>query len=130
MMDEMKNEIFFQFGSITVKGTLNGTQTAQAIWEKLPFESVVNLWGSEIYFETPVASDLDKNATTDIKKGYICYWPMAKAICIFFGPTPLSKGQEIIPACPVNLIGNINGNLESLKKVEEREIVKISRVFT
>ena len=129
MMDRVGNKIFLQFGPIKIEGMLNDSPTAKAVWENLPIESVVNLWGNEIYFEIPVASSLDNNATTEIKKGYICYWPMAKAICIFFGPTPLSKGQEIVPACPVNLIGNIIGDSELLKKVEEREIVKINRII-
>ncbi len=129
MMDKISNRIFFQFGPITIEGMLNDSPTAKAVWENLPIESVVNLWGNEIYFEIPVASSLDNDATTDIKKGHIGYWPMAKAICIFFGPTPLSKGQEIVPASPVNLIGNIIGDSEILKQVEEREIVKINRVI-
>ena len=127
-MSDMMSKIFFQFGSITMEGTLNDSSTAQAVWNKLPIESTVNLWGNEIYFETPVISRLEKDAITDVKMGYICYWPMARAICIFFGPTPLSKGQEIVPACPVNLIGKILGNPELLKKVDEREIVKISKI--
>ena len=128
-MDKINNRIFFQFGPITIEGMLNDSPTAKALWENLPIESVVNLWGNEIYFEIPVASCLDNDATTDIKKGYIGYWPMAKAICIFFGPTPLSKGQEIVPASPVNLIGSIIGDPEILKQVEEREIVKINRII-
>jgi hypothetical protein len=129
MDDKASNKIFFQFGPISIEGILNDSPTARAIWENLPIESVVNLWGNEIYFEIPVASNLDNNPITDIEKGYICYWPMAKAICIFFGPTPLSKGHEIVPACPVNFIGNIIGDSELLKKVEEREIVKIIRII-
>lgn len=129
MMDKVSNKIFFQFGPITIEGVLNDSPTAKNIWENLPMESVVNLWGNEIYFEIPVASNLDDDATTDIQMGHIGYWPMAKAMCIFFGPTPLSKGQEIVPASPVNLVGNIIGDPEILKQVEEREIVKINRII-
>ena len=128
-MCEMKNKILFQFGSITMEGLLNESPTAQAVWEKLPIESIVNLWGNEIYFETSIVSRLEKDAITDIQMGYICYWPMARAICIFFGPTPLSNGQEIVSASPVNLIGKVLGNPELLKEVEEREIVKINKMF-
>jgi len=126
-MENLANQIVFQFGSIIIEGMLNDSPTAQAVWTKLPIESIVNLWGNEIYFETPVVSQLAHDAITDIQKGYICYWPTARAICVFFGPTPLSKGNEIVPASPVNLIGQIAGDPELLKKVEEREIVRITR---
>ena len=126
-MENLTNRIVFQFGSITMEGMLNNSPTAKAVLAKLPIESVVNLWGNEIYFETPVLSQLAPDAITDIQMGYICYWPTARAICIFFGPTPLSKGNEIVPASPVNLIGQIVGNPLLLKDVEEREIVKISK---
>jgi len=113
-----------------MEASLNDSPTAKAIWENLPIESVVNLWGNEIYFETPVVASLEQGATTDVEKGYVCYWPRGRAICIFFGPTPLSKGEEIVPASPVNVIGGILGDPEALKHVEEREIVKISRMVS
>lgn len=124
----MGNRILFQFGSLSIEAALNDSPTAKAIWESLPIESVVNLWGNEIYFETPVVASLEQSATTDIAKGHVCYWPRGRAICIFFGPTPLSKGEEIVPASPVNIIGEILGDPEELGNVEEREIVKITRM--
>ena len=30
-----------------------------------------------------------------------------KAICLFYGPTPIGKPGEITPASPVNVIGKI-----------------------
>jgi hypothetical protein len=128
-MDNLTKRVSFQFGSFFIEGVLNDSPTAEAIWEKLPIESIVNLWGKEIYFETPVLASLDENAVSDVKKGDICYWPMGRAICIFFGPTPLSKGQEVVPASPVNFVGEIIGDIELLNNIEEREIVKINRIM-
>ena len=85
----MGNRILFQFGFLSIEAALNDSPTAKAIWESLPIESMVNLWGNEIYFETPVVASLEQSATTDIAKGYVCYWPRGRAICIFFGPTPV-----------------------------------------
>jgi hypothetical protein len=37
----------------------------------------------------------------------VAYWPMGKAICLFYGPTPIGKNGEITPASSVNVIGKI-----------------------
>ena len=37
----------------------------------------------------------------------VAYWPPGKAICLFFGPTPIGKKDEIRPYSPVNVIGKI-----------------------
>ena len=37
----------------------------------------------------------------------VAYWPTGKAICLFFGPTPIGKKGEIKPYSPVNVIGKI-----------------------
>ena len=37
----------------------------------------------------------------------VAYWPTGKAICLFYGPTPIGKPGEITPASPVNIIGKI-----------------------
>ena len=66
-MDNLTKRVSFQFGSFFIEGVLNDSPTAKAIWEKLPIESIVNLWGKEIYFETPVVAGLDENAASDVK---------------------------------------------------------------
>ena len=37
----------------------------------------------------------------------VAYWPSGKAICLFFGPTPIGKKGEIKPYSPVNVVGKI-----------------------
>ena len=125
----MDKKIFFQFGSFKVEALLNDSMTTQMIMEGLPIESVVNLWGDEIYFETPVMAALEGEGITEVTLGDVAYWPPGRALCIFFGPTPLSEGDRIIPAGPVNLIGRIIGETGPLKQVEDREIVKMNKVL-
>ena len=49
----------------------------------------------------------------------VAYWPTGKAICLFFGPTPIGKEGEIKPYSPVNVIGKIkNPDKSILKKVD------------
>ena len=48
----------------------------------------------------------------------VAYWPTGKAICLFFGPTPIGKKGEIKPYSPVNVIGKIlNPDKSVLKKI-------------
>lgn len=100
--------------------------TAKAIWEALPFEVEVDTWGEEIYFSIPV--DLkEENSVSVVGEGDLGYWPKGKCFCIFFGPTPLSKGEEIIPASPVNIFGKISGDAKVFKKVPSGTKIKVIR---
>jgi hypothetical protein len=45
------------------------------------------------------------------------YWPDGNAFCIFFGPTPVSRGDEIRPASPVTVFGKVIGDATVFKKV-------------
>ena len=59
--------------------------------------------------------------------GDLGYWPPGRAFCLFFGPTPASRGKEIRPASPVNVIGRVIGDLSSLKKVHDGQRVTIEQ---
>ena len=48
-------------------------------------------------------------------------------MCIFFGKTPISRGDEIRPASAVNIIGKVDGNLKTLKKVKDGEEIIIRK---
>lgn len=100
--------------------------TAQAIWNALPIEAKVDTWGDEIYFSIPV--DLkEENSVSVVKEGNLGYWPKGRCFCIFFGPTPMSKGEEIIPASPVNLFGKVMGDARVFKKVFAGAKIKVMR---
>ena len=75
--------------------------------DKLPFTVYLNVWGDEIYTsESPISQD-EENAKTPVNLYDVAYWPTGKAICLFYGPTPLSTSGKIVPASPVNIIGKI-----------------------
>ena len=83
-------------------------QTVKSFLEKLPFSVGVNLWGEEIYTdETPIKMDLE-NPKPLVQLNDVAYWPTGKAICLFYGPTPIGKKDEIKPYSPVNIIGKIS----------------------
>ena len=114
-------------GPVTMEAELNDSQTAQLIWEALPIEARGNTWGDEIYFSIPVAADLE-NSQGVVELGDLAYWPPGTAFCIFFGPTPMSQGDEIRPASPVNVIGKLRGDPKAFKQVKSGTAIKIEQL--
>ncbi len=90
-----------------VEAELNEAKTSQLIWEALPIEGKVNLWGEEIYFAIPVKTGLETGSREIVSAGELGYWPTGHAFCIFFGPTPASRGNEIRAASAVNIVGKV-----------------------
>ena len=112
---------------ITVTAELFDTKCASSIGGALPIIASPSEWGDEFYFEIPVAECLDETATTEVKVGDIGYWPPGKALAIFFGPTPMSKGSDPVPASAVNLVGGIHGDAAILKRAKGATKIRIER---
>jgi len=109
-------KITITVGSVILEAELNDTITAGKIVDILPVRSTFNIWGDEIYFTVPVEAQLDATAKEEVEAGDLGYWPTGKAFCIFFGPTPMSSPDKIIPASAVNIIGRIIGDAKKLKQ--------------
>ena len=122
----MSEKIRIKAGAIELTAELNETKTAQAIWEALPILGEVNRWGDEIYFLIPVKLEAE-DAKELVSNGDLGYWPPGTALCIFFGPTPMSQGEEIRPASPVNIFGKVSGDTEALKQVASGDDILIER---
>ncbi len=112
----MNKTIKIKAGDIEVVAELNETRTAQAIWDALPLKGRANTWGDEIYFSIPVRLD-EEDAQEVVGMGDLGYWPTGAAFCLFFGPTPMSRGEEIRPASGVNVFGRVIGDARVLKQV-------------
>lgn len=116
---------FENAGEVVVEFIDKNKKTQEAIIKALPFESEANLWGEEVYFSTPVSVDLESPQEV-VKVGDVGYWPPGKAICLFFGLTPISTSiNEIKPASPVNVFGRIVKGLDVLRKVREGEKIRV-----
>jgi hypothetical protein len=98
-------------------------ETVKAILDALPVESRVNRWGDEIYFTIPVEVG-PENTTSKVEVGDVAYWPPGKALCIFFGPTPISEDDRPKPASPVNVVGKV-GDATVLRKVKDGATVTV-----
>ncbi len=102
-------------------------KTVKAIVEALPISGIVNRWGDEIYFETDIEIDIEENSKEIVELGDLAYWIPGRAICIFFGKTPISDDDVIRPASAVNVIGKVLGDLEEFKKAEDGDEIEILR---
>jgi uncharacterized protein len=120
----MEKKIRIITGELKVEAELNDSKTAQVIWDALPIESNNNLWGEEIYFSIPVKAGQEKGAREVVSAGELGYWPPGNAFCIFFGPTPASRGDEIRAASAVNIIGKVSSDPKVFRK--SRDGVKIT----
>jgi len=102
-------------------------KTAKAIIDALPIKGRGNRWGDEIYFSIGVSVGRE-SAKEVVEKGDLAYWPPGEAFCIFFGPTPASRGDESRAASPVNVFGKVLGDPSVFRKVRSGEEVVISKV--
>lgn len=122
----MNRVIAIQTNKINVKAEINDTRTSDVIWQALPVKSTVNTWGEEIYFSIPFDAE-PENRQEVVEAGDIGYWPPGKAFCIFFGPTPASRGDEIRAASPVNIFGKVIGDPRVFTSVKSGETISINK---
>lgn len=119
-------KIRIRAGGVEAIAELNNTKTADAIWEALPLTASGNTWGDEIYFSIPVKL-AEEDGQAIVSLGDLGYWPPGRAFCIFFGPTPASTGQEIRPASPVNVFGQLEGDPTIFKAVPDGQEVTVEQ---
>ena len=119
--------IVISAGDVEVTAVLDDTPTADAAWEALPFEAAASTWGDEIYFGIPVSAEEEPGASPVVEMGAVAYWPPGSAMCLFFGRTPASRGNEIRAASAVNVLGSIDGDPTVLKRVRDGERVTVDR---
>jgi hypothetical protein len=127
MEKKTEKKIRILVSELKVEAELNESKTAQLIWGALPIETKVNLWGEEIYFAIPVKTGLETGSREVVLAGELGYWPTGHAFCIFFGPTPASRGDEIRAASAVNIIGKVLSDPEVFLKVKDGARVTLER---
>lgn len=124
---EMEKKIKIIVGELNVEAELNESKTAQLVLKALPIEAKVNTWGEEIYFTIPVKTGLEEGAREVVSEGELGYWPTGHAFCIFFGPTPASRGSEIRAASSVNIIGRVSGDPKVFVKVKDGAKIRVEK---
>ena len=127
MQPGVRRAIRITAGPVTVEAELDDSQTAAAIAAALPIEATAQTWGDEIYFD--IAQALPGESPREVVElGDLGYWPPGQALCIFFGPTPMSRGSEIRPASPVNVVGRVVGDARAFSRVRAGARVRIEAV--
>lgn len=81
--------------------------TVKSILRKLPISITAHVWGEEIYTDPLDVIVKKENSKPLVNLLDVAYWPPGKAICLFFGPTPIGNTGEIKPYSPVTVIGRI-----------------------
>ena len=99
-------------------------KTVKAILENLPIEVNINKWGEELYTDKTLITAEKENAKTEVSMLDVAFWPEGKALCLFYGPTPISKDGKIMPYSPVNVVGRIvsyrdNSIIDKIKNVSK-----------
>lgn len=121
-------KISISAGDVSVTAALNDSSTADLLWEALPLEASANTWGDEIYFRITVQADEEDGASDVVGMGAVAYWPPGQALCLFFGRTPASRGDEIRAASAVNVMGAIDGDATVLKQVRSGTRVVVEKI--
>jgi hypothetical protein len=122
------NKITITAGQVSLPAELNDNPTAQKIWAALPLEGRANVWGDEIYFEIPVIAGQKSGARAEVEvPGELGYWPVGRAFCIFFGPTPVSIDEQPRAASPVNILGRVLGDATQFRGVSAGALIRIER---
>jgi uncharacterized protein len=127
-MADFPNKIRVTIGSVRLDAELKSTKTAMEVYGALPVESPVNTWGEEFYFTLAGVKDHRETATNQVKVGDIAFWGAGQVLAIFFGRTPMSMGQDPVPADRVNVIGRILGDASVLRRVMGVSTIRIDKI--
>ncbi|PLV60486.1 cyclophilin-like fold protein [Thermotoga sp. KOL6] len=119
----MKLELVFEGGTCVFE-LEESFEVVKKLTEKIPFESRANTWGEEIYFSISIDVTTMENPRETVEVGDVGYWPPGKALCFFFGKTPISD-DKIRPASTVNVIGRIVQGMENLKKIKDGDKITV-----
>ncbi|MDR1509808.1 MAG: hypothetical protein LBS53_09230 [Synergistaceae bacterium] len=103
--------------NIAINGTtwkveLYENKAVRNLMKSLPQTINMSSWGDEFYgrLQYPVAYGDDQQRVV-FEIGEVALWPAGNSLCIFFGPTPASQGNEPRMASPGVPLGKISGDV-------------------
>lgn len=124
----MSTPIEIQAGNTILSAELDETPTAKNIAGMLPITVQMSRWGEEYYGDIGRSFSLESDARDLMKVGELAYWPQGQALCIFFGPTPISSGPEPVAASAVNPVGRIVDDIAPLRAMPSSVTVEVRKV--
>tara|TARA_B100000579_G_scaffold153560_1_gene124756 strand:+ start:139 stop:510 length:372 start_codon:yes stop_codon:yes gene_type:complete len=106
---------------------LKETETAEKIYNAVPINSSINTWGEEIYFNTNLSINREKEAKAVVDFGEIAFWTEGSAIAIGYGKTPISSGDEIRLASPCNIWANADFDKSFFGDINDGDKVSLDK---
>jgi len=121
----MPTPIKIKIGTLELSAELNESPTAKKLISLLPLEFSMSRWGDEYYGDCGIKTVISEDARDVMEVGELAVWPTGNALCIFFGPTPASKGDEPRAVSPVSPVGRLLDNSDSLRRLGSSIQVRI-----
>lgn len=90
-------------GRVSVRLRLHDTRTAEVIWRALPLHSIVETWGDSLHFDTPLRVGRERTAKLNVAVGDVCFWTEDERVVLAWGPTPISRPDEVRLMRPCNV---------------------------
>jgi len=120
-------KVIISAGTVSLTVETRDTPTAEALLAALPIRSKAHTWGEEVYFDTPVSVPREPDAKAVVVAGEIAFWTDGDAIAIGFGPTPVSRGEEIRLASPANIWADALDDVAALGSVRDGAAITVER---
>lgn len=119
-------KINVKIGSQNITVELNSSIAAKELKKLLPIYAQALIWGEEIYFYIPEKLKYHE-LYNFVEIGDFTYWPEGPGLCLFFGKTPISSEDKIIPASGVAILGKILNLKEfNFSKVKTKDSITVS----
>ncbi len=113
-------------GGVLIRAMLRATATADALCRALPINAADKTWGEEVHLDVPVSCARQSDARDVVSAGEIAYWPDGEAIAIGYGRTPVSRGEEIRRASPVNIWADARDDVDAPGSVRSGQPVSVT----
>jgi hypothetical protein len=112
----MANSVVLEVGGVRLSGELADSPVAAALAARLPVEVTLQRWGDEYYGSVGAPLGRFEGETVEVLAvGDLAYWDPGNALCLFFGVTPASLGDEPRAASPVHRVGHLSGDWSAVK---------------
>lgn len=109
--------IVLEAGRVRLQLALYETETARRISQALPLFGFAEPWGACVHFKLPIDCGRERGARVNGRLGEVYYWTEEDRVLVPFGPTPISRDNEIRLPRPCNPWAEVIGDVTALRAV-------------